>query len=206
MKEEKKDKIYRLKKDSLAFKAGTLFELRPGRNANDNVLFKKGTDIALSLDGGDTALQELIAEDSGWFEEVKADECWVPAYGEGYWYIADTDGVGTTVWTGHRTIDKYRLAIGNVFRTKEDAEKALEWLKARKILFDDAKGFKPNWSNISQDKYAVTFSTREALPCVEYTSGIFLMHCGPYFATREDAEASVKAHKKEWMIYLGVEK
>lgn len=198
------NKIYRLKKDSLVFKAGTLFELRPGRSANEDVLFKKGTDIALSLDSGDTALQELIAEGSEWFEEVKAGECWTPTDGEGYWHITDIDGAHHAVWIGHE-IDEYRLAMGNVFRTEEDAGRAIKWLKARKVLFDDANGFKPDLSDSDSNKQRLWYVgyTSSGDLCADYYYN-WITKPGPYFATGEDAKASIEAHEKEWKIYLGV--
>lgn len=198
-------KTYRLKKDSLIFKAGELFELRPGRGSDESVLFKCGTDIALALDGEATTLQELISKDSEWFEEIEG--AWRPKPGEEYWQINDSGFVSDLglEWSNHG-YDQRNLAIGNCFPTKEAAEKAVEWLKARKILFDDAKGFKPDWSSPWQKKYAVFCDTmtmgKMLFVCHE---AIAASHCGPYFATRDDAKASIEAHEKEWKIYLGVE-
>ena len=91
--------------------------------------------------------------------------------------------------------------LGVWLEAKEKAEKAVEWLKARKVLFDDAKGFKPNWKDDQEFKWSVIWDC--------YGIRLFANFCfsetsspGPYFATKEDAEASIKAHEKEWKIYL----
>ena len=52
----------------------------------------------------------------------------IPEYGEEYWFI-DRDGkVYEKIWVGH-TEDKNILAIGNVFRTRKEAEFEVERLK-----------------------------------------------------------------------------
>ena len=144
-------------------------------------------------------------------KEIKEDlEPWEPKEEDVYYYVGT--GVDHTTWADDE-YDQRALSIGNIFRTEEEAEKAVEWLKARKVLFDDAKGFKPDWRNTEQFKWSVYYVPGEDEDEDEDKEGLYSTNIntavndipGPYFATREDAEKSIKAHKKEWKIYLGVE-
>lgn len=97
-------------------------------------------------------------------------------------------------------------AVGNYFETQEEAEKHLEWLKARAVLVQDAKGFTPDWKDSRQKKWYVEYYN-------EFGSDKFFIyansHCQVsrviYFKSKEDAEVSIKNHTEEWKIYLGVE-
>lgn len=48
-----------------------------------------------------------------------------PSAGDGYYYIGETLDVYWDTWDDHE-IDKKRLAIGNIYKTKEEAESALD--------------------------------------------------------------------------------
>lgn len=144
-----------------------------------------------------------------WFRDVKEDTesqgPWEPKEDEEYYRIDGFGGINEGVW------DKVKdeldsLAIGNIFRSKKDADKALAWLKARKVLYDDAKGFEPNWRSRAEFKWMVSYEWSDEF---EKRDGLVPRYTlqekylpGPHFATEEDARASIKAHEKEWKIYL----
>lgn len=88
--------------------------------------------------------------------------------------------------------------IGNLFETKEDAEKALAWLKAFKTLRDDAQGHK---FDDEEDNYFVECDTDGELS-VAYDSGSINQLI--YFKSAELAEKSIEKHEKEWKIFYGV--
>lgn len=99
--------------------------------------------------------------------------------------------------------DEMRIAIGNTFLTREDAEKELARRKAKQILLRDTKGFKPDWQDEQQPKHEVSYN------CITDDLRVSKQYVWCYgtilFATEEDAKASIKTHGKEWKIYLGVE-
>lgn len=147
---------------------------------------------------------EKILEECPRKELKEEPEVWGPKEGDVYCYIqTNTNNVGVTSWVDD-DFDRGVNKVGNIFRTEDEAEKAVEWLKARKVLFDDAKGFKPNWRDPYELKYQVELvHDTPSHPELEAWS----MHSvqgtpGPFFATAEDANASIKAHEKEWKIYL----
>ena len=142
------------------------------------------------------------------FIEKDNDGPWEPKDGEGYCYLNDT---GYTRYEPHfcyDTEDDDRLDIGNCFQTVEQAEKAVQWLKAFKVLRDDTKGFKPDWNDGGQRKWQVYFDTfydDDKPKELRVGDEVFYHNSILYFATLKDAEESIKKHKKEWYQFLEIE-
>lgn len=194
-------KRYKLKKDLPTFRAGDIFELR-----DDGCLY-----LWRGYEGCKHWKTNVIAYHrktlgkfpnilADWFEEIK-DEPWKPKDRQRYYYISDTAKVCATYWIGNNINGS--VEIGNCFQTKEQAEKAVEWLKAFKVLRDDTKGFKPDWKSEEQSKWTVYYDSEE---------GVFHVHLQPitndsliYFATEADAEKSIENHRKEWLTFFGVD-
>jgi hypothetical protein len=61
-------------------------------------------------------------------EERAQSERWRPSRGAEYWYISDTGVVDNNRWEEDR-FDTDRWDMGNVFRTKQDAEQARDGMK-----------------------------------------------------------------------------
>lgn len=127
-----------------------------------------------------------------WFEEV-----------EEYFYIT-TDG---SVWlcskNKDKELDKNRKAIGNYFETIEEAEKYLEYLKAKAIIKQDTKGYKPNWNNENDRKYCGFWDiTKKEF---EYMCINTLQSDSIYFNIADDIVESFKKYPDEWRTYLTYE-
>ena len=89
-----------------------------------------------------------------WFEEVRE-----------YFYI-DSNGdieYSKNEWN-EEAVEHHKL-IGNYFETREEAEKYLEYLKAKAIIKQDAKGFKPDWENPSQKRFFGYFNLIDKTLC-----------------------------------------
>ena len=127
-----------------------------------------------------------------WFEEV-----------EEYFYIT-TDG---SVWlcskNKDKELDKNRKAIGNYFETIEEAEKYLGYLKAKEVIKQDAKGFKPDWGNPSQKRLFGYFNLIDKTLC-HFDVGEN-MESKIFFESKEDIEESFAKHPDEWRTYLTYE-
>ncbi len=127
-----------------------------------------------------------------WFEEV-----------EDYFYIT-TDG---SVWlcpkNKDKELDKNRKAIGNYFETIEEAEKYLEYLKAKTIIKQDAKGFRPDWNNHFEDRYYAHWNFDQNESTWERETSCKSQEF--YFKSREDLEESFEKHPDEWRTYLTYE-
>ena len=127
-----------------------------------------------------------------WFEEV-----------EEYFYIT-TDG---SVWlcskNKDKELDKNRKAIGNYFETIEEAEKYADYLKAKEVIKQDTKGFKPDWENPSQKRLFGYFNLIDKTLC-HFDVGEN-MESKIFFESEEDIKESFKKHPDEWRTYLTYE-
>lgn len=186
-------KYYRLRKNLPTFKAGETFYLSDMGNLSresDNV-------PAYSW----STLEKFPNILPDWFEEIKEPTRWKPEADQKY-YFSDNDGsVGYNRWDGDH-IDRNRFEIGNIFKTKEEAERVAEHLKALAAVRGDATSKfvrgKKNWY--------VCYNTKDDslhTDCwfCHIRSGIFGLPC---FATKEDAQRSIELHRNEWLTIFGI--
>lgn len=183
-------KRYKLVKDLPTFKAGDKFHL----SINGNLVHDESGEVAYMKH----TLKKFpnILED--WFEEIEDAGPWRPKDGERYWTISGLGDCHETSWDDNG-LDLARYDIGNYFKTREDAVKATEWLKAFKVLRDDTKGYKNDgW----QKNYFVYLNAAKQLCIIDDGSEV----SSPIiFRTEDDAEDSIMKHRKEWLTFLGVE-
>ena len=87
--------------------------------------------------------EDYIENFNEWFEEIVED-----------FYFIDEKGFVSAIPKNYRHADIHlRQAIGNYFETKEEAERYLEYLKAKEIIKQDTNGFKADWSDRESRKY-----------------------------------------------------
>ncbi len=79
--------------------------------------------------------KEIEMREDGTIRILEEKGPWKPKNEEFYYTITDTGNMHTLYWDGN-SIDNYMLEIGNVFRTKEEAERMVHRLKARKKFLD----------------------------------------------------------------------
>lgn len=196
-------KRFRLKKDLPTFEKGCLFEI----NSNSDLIFVEtasGCRIKTMNAVVYNAEQlrrfpNILTE---WFEEIQepwelkeGDECWViemsacgPVASKTYW---------------HNRLEGLR-SLGLISLTKNDAESDISRRLAKQILLNDTNGFRRDVYNREQEALFVQYDGFNKRLDHQYE---FQMTTGShiYFGNIEDLRASVKNHKKEWKIYLGVE-
>ena len=125
-----------------------------------------------------------------------------PKAGDEYWVVYSNGVIESQPWEDKET-DGDLFECGSAFWTEEEAEKELARREAYVILKEDTKGFKPDWGNDTY-KYVVTWTSSEGGRL--FTEGVCsLCNSRLCFATKEDSEASIEAHEKEWKTWLGVE-
>lgn len=145
---------------------------------------------------------------NGFIEEIKNGP-WKPSKDkETFWALSDNGEIQERkaefekYCDEHYTIDTM-YEIGNIFQTKQQAEKAADWLIAFKVLRDDTKGFKPDWGDSRQTKWTAEYNHETKKLNVYWAC--FVSGGVPYFKSEEDVRRSVEKHKKEWLTFLGVE-
>ena len=132
------------------------------------------------------SLKQRIAE----LEELVKEEQEFPQDGDGYWYIDDYGYILSEKWGG-LDFEEFRLEIGNVFKTKEQAEFSVEKLKVEAELRKYSRPFEYGKFNhyLFLDIDGDSFRT-------DFTS-----YCPPqgaiYFESEEKAQEAVSTVGKE---------
>lgn len=200
-------KKYKLLKDLPFAKAGTLFT-RNTFKSKDGLSDYDYLETSILLDGyqDETVFgikrNYFINNFDEWFEEIKEPE-----------QIYYVDNLGGYV----SKIDKNQLAIfptlianlksiGNYFKTEEEAEKYLAYLRAKAIIKEDAKGANFDWTDISRVKYYGVWNCKPDILNkqlgLEYRKVITDRASIIYFNSKEDIKESFKKHPEEWKTYL----
>ena len=194
-------KRYKLLKDLPTFKAGDLFYISEYGALVHNGGDPDGYNVMAYAQSTLEKFPNILTE---WFEEIPnpTDSIhWKPKIGQRYFYI-DDGYVFSDVWIDSR-VDNRRYMAGAIYCAEADAEKALERQIAITTLMCDSN-FEPDWSNNDQNKWTVYYNHNDKELLVESTA--FLQYPSAiYFDTYDSIKKSIKNHKKEWLIYLGVE-
>ncbi len=202
-------KRYKLKKDLPTFKVGQECWLDL-----DGQLLTRTEEGKIILVYNTIEMKKFPKILTDWFEEIPEQPKTVwDLKGRDKYYSIASDGFITTEICKLETQyeDGQRIALGNAFLTREEAEKELARRRAKVILERDTKGFKPDWTDESQDRFCVSFylfcgnRTKGHLGHLQVENAKWSITREIYFASQADAEASVKAHPEEWKTYLGVE-
>ena len=182
-------KRYKLLKDTVNCKAGTIFESKSeglyGNNGYGEISFAHGT----------------INNFDEWFEEIKETD-WKPKIGDTYWLIA-TDGMILRSKCDNFNIDNTRYEIGNYYRTKEDCEHAKKVQIARTKI-RRSSNFKPDWNDVDQIKWHVVY---DHVNCCLDIRVSYMVSEGAivYYETREDTRQAIKDLEPDYLLHFGVE-
>ena len=187
-------KRYKLKRDLPTFKAGDMFHL-----IESGSLIHDGDNIVTYSWSTIDKFPNILTD---WFEEIKEPTRWKPEMRQYYSHVMGSGMVLDDVWSNYDT-DRKRLEIGNCFQTREEAEQAVEYLKALAVVKGDATTkFVEGGEN-----WIVFYNANDNalhLDCnfSHIRNGVFGL---PYFATKEDAQRSIEQHRNEWLTIFGVE-
>lgn len=84
-----------------------------------------------------------------------------PNVNDGYYYICSDGKINFCYWFNDAD-DKRRFALGNVFKTEEEAKFAVEKRKVEVLLQDIADelndGWVPDWSDVKMKKHFIAYS------------------------------------------------
>ena len=181
-------KRYELLKDLPFAKAGEICEINRG-GINDYITLYRNEEQIHKFKVGDNA-SEMFDE---WFEEVEELKR--------YYFIGGLGYIGSDTVDG--STEKYRQELCNYFETQEEAEKYRGYLKAKSIIKQDTKGFKPDWKDIAEDKYYGFWdSSAKKLDWIRIS---ILQDDRIYFETKNDIKESFEKHPEEWKTYLTYE-
>lgn len=142
-----------------------------------------------------------------WIKQDKTSRRFLPEYGEEYWLVSGKGSIHSDFW-GNLEVDKDRFSIGNVYRTQEDTQKAIDKLKARVTIdtFIDEQGLDTNvdWEDFDQVKYFIMWNCDDNE--IDYDWNKYYKYNDlPAFKTQEDIKKLYEAHPEECKLLLGVE-
>ena len=177
---------YRLKKDTPAFRSGYVFTTDP---EDDGIL--------LDEEGISAFYKNEIDNFDEWFEEVPGE--W-PQKDDAFWSISSDGTSFTDIW-GYNDYDKESMAIGNVFKTREAADRFANYLKAVATVSQD-EGFMAPFGQLDKGRYGFgIFYDWAGNLCAEEKNHRVL--AGEfYFDNKENAEKSIDSHPNEWKVIL----
>ena len=127
-----------------------------------------------------------------WFEEIQE-----------YFFIDSKGDIEYARYDWNDEVVEARKLIGNYFETYKEAKKYLEYLKAKVVIKQDTKGFKPNWNDKDEIKYWGYWDFYHNKPDNDYDYGAKRVEI--FFRTKEDLKESFEKHPEEWRTYLTYE-
>lgn len=135
---------------------------------------------------------------------------WKPEGNDGYFYIDDYGDICTSRGGGSGT--EFRHELGNTFKTKEEAQEALDtgWVAKRKaevkilrFIAENDLEFEPDWDSDNENKCYVLYSHDNR--GFQVTGSCRHQHSIlPYFKSREDAQKVTDAMTPELKVLFGV--
>lgn len=139
-------------------------------------------------------------------EEPKAESVrptkWRAEKYKPYWFINDCG----SIWFNREEYvgtDNYRYLTDNYFKTEQEAEKALEVIKAKGRLSHAYYGlvgdWKPDWSNHTQDKYSFYFDSGNK--SLEFISHRFNTY---QFPSLESRSQFIKENEADLKLVLNI--
>jgi hypothetical protein len=197
-------KRYKLLKDLPTFKAGQLAYIsKTGNLIAGTPENQKTTETGLIIMiYHETTLKKFPNILTEWFEEIKepVDSIhWKPKIGDRC-FILENANIRPTNYTGMlRDYNAWRT--GRVFRTEEECEKARD-RELAEVRLQRTSTFKPDFENGKGGWIIYYDHGRETLAACE------LADCDAgepvRYATREEAEKSIRENEQDWKIYFGI--
>ncbi len=136
--------------------------------------------------------EELGAE----IEALKNPKPW-PQEGDEYWVITETGKIQRRALRIKTQFDETN-AVGNAFRTREEAEREASRRKVMKKLKDLAGDWKPDWNSDTEQKYFLGFDRCWIATFIVGIRCPFTI----YFPTREAGQAAIDELGDELNVLL----
>lgn len=193
---------YRLLKDTLTIKAGTIFE----EVASDFNQWKEL--VRITPIGAKTSPQFTIQDIENfdeWFEEMEepTDSIhWEPKHGAEYFWIDECGSILPGTFYRDSLYDQQRLTFGNVYRTEKECEKARD-RELAEVRLRRTSTFKPDFKNGKGGWMVYYDHGCETLAVCEldyYDDGEIVR-----YKTRAEAEKSIRENEQDWKIYFGID-
>jgi len=189
---------YKLLKDTPTIKAGAIFQ--------EIVREVDGSKILKEYDSNNknTMLVSEIKNFDEWFEEIKepTDNIhWKPKPGEKHWYMDSDGNIYDNTFDGECLFRRRRFEFGNTYPTEEACRKAKE-RRLAEVRLQRTSNFEPDFEDCRggwvvyynyKDKELYAYDT-------DYDDSGEIVR----YATKEEAEKSIRENREDWMKHFGV--
>lgn len=189
-------KKYKLLKDLPFAKAGDILSLERSQEYGYFKLCKDRSNPR-SIELYEGIVEGFIDDFDEWFEEIEEPKIFFTID----IYKSKFKEINTDYYSGWSALEVKNIEdLGLLFKTVEKTKKYLKYLKAKEIIKQDTKGFKPDWENPSQKRFFGYYNLIDKKLC--YFNAGENMESKIYFGSKEDIKESFKKHPKEWKTYL----
>lgn len=199
-------KRYKLLKDLPTFKAGQLAYIsKTGNLIAGTPENQKTTETGLIIMiYHETTLKKFPNILTEWFEEVQepTDNIhWKPKPGEKHWYMDSDGNIYDNTFDGECLFRRRRFEFGNTYPTEEACRKAKE-RKLAEVRLQRTSNFEPDFEDCRggwvvyynyKDKELYAYDT-------DYDDSGEIVR----YATKEEAEKSIRENREDWMKHFGV--
>jgi len=197
-------KRYRLLKELPTFKAGQLAYIsKTGNLIAGTPENQETTETGLIIMiYHETTLKKFPNILTEWFEEIEepTDSIhWKPKNGDRYWASGNT-GVYSQVW-GDDEFDRDRYESGNVYKTKEECEKARD-RELAEVRLRRTSTFKPDFED-SRGGWVVYYNYKDK-ELYSYDTDYDDSGETIRYATEEDSRKSIRENREDWLKYFGI--
>ena len=197
-------KRYKLLKDLPTFKAGQLAYIsKTGNLIAGTPENQKTTETGLIIMiYHETTLKKFPNILTEWFEEIEEPTGsihWNPKIGDRC-FILENANIRPTNYTGMLR-DYNAWCTGRVFRTEEECEKARD-RELAEVRLQRTSTFKPDFENGNGGW--IVFYDHEYETLAIFKIGCYDSGEPVHYATREEAEKSIRENEQDWKIYFGI--
>lgn len=198
-------KRYKLLKDLPFAKAGTVFT-RNTFKSKDGLSDYDYLEAHILLDGDQDETcfglkrNYFINNFDQWFEEIKEPKIFFTID----IYRSKFKEINIDYYSGWSALEVKNIKdLGLLFKTVEKTKKYLKYLKAKEIIKQDTKGFKPDWNNGDETNFFGywDFILEEPGHGLDYRAKTPNI----YFQSPKDIKESFAKHPEEWKTYLTYE-
>lgn len=138
-------------------------------------------------------------------EKAIEKSVWKPHIDDTYWYVRDFKNFDCNKWKDDE-IDNFRYLIGNIYKTREEVEFAVEKAKVTTELkrYAQKYNYKGDWENKCTEKWYISYDFYDNEILTTYTFG--KSDC-IYFSSEEIVKSAIEEIGEERIkrYYLEVE-
>lgn len=142
-------------------------------------------------------------------DDPKPEGRYKPKYGEEYWCIGGNGNIFSVKWMGSHS-SEFRYALGNVYRTVEEAQAALDKQLATVRILDRIaelnaadNNWVADWDDKGQSKYRVTFNAEKHKVCLGW-NGCIKSLSDAYYGSEQTIETVIKEMADDCKLMLEV--